>query len=229
LVAGHVLLLLPSPAWLVYLKFYERFPSPPLQCSGHPTLFATCLFFLLLLIIWFLFFPWVGVVLSRGLCWSGPGLSVGVCVLLSSPCGLRLPKPSGCCHLAAAWGPFWFFLFTVKWGCYAQAGGVEQSKFCLFLVVFPVRCISSVSPRVYFRRHAFCFLPLAAILEFSPSWFFQRFTFLNLVLNPGWRIWFLWSKWDCSSVSLLINSKYNTKYIISDCPKYSKTSSDYQD
>jgi hypothetical protein len=48
--------------------------------------------------------------------------------------------------------------------CYEQAGGVEESKFCLFSVLFPVRCISSVSPRFYFRRHAFCFLLLAAIL-----------------------------------------------------------------
>jgi hypothetical protein len=55
--------------------------------------------------------------------------------------------------------------FKVKWRCSAQAGGVEESKFCLFSVVFPVRCNSSVSPRLYFRRHAFCFLLLAAILE----------------------------------------------------------------
>jgi hypothetical protein len=53
----------------------------------------------------------------------------------------------------------------VKWRCYAWAGGVEESKFCFFSVFFPVRCISSISPRFYFRRHAFCFLPLAAILE----------------------------------------------------------------
>jgi hypothetical protein len=55
--------------------------------------------------------------------------------------------------------------FNVEWGCYAQAGGVEESNFCLFLVIFPARCISSISPRFYFRKHAFCFLPLAAILE----------------------------------------------------------------
>jgi hypothetical protein len=42
---------------------------------------------------------------------------------------------------------------------------VEGSKFCLFSMVFPVRCISSISPRFYFRRHAFCFLPLSAILK----------------------------------------------------------------
>jgi hypothetical protein len=54
--------------------------------------------------------------------------------------------------------------FNVEWGCYAQAGGVEESEFCLFSVVFPAKCISSVSPRFYFKKHAFCFLPLAAIL-----------------------------------------------------------------
>jgi hypothetical protein len=55
--------------------------------------------------------------------------------------------------------------FNVEWGCYVWAGGVEESDFCLFSVVFPVRCISNVSPRFYFRKHAFCFLPLVTILE----------------------------------------------------------------
>jgi hypothetical protein len=62
-------------------------------------------------------------------------------------------------------------LFNVKWRCSVSAGGVEESKFCLFSVVLPARCISSVSPRFHYRRHAFCFLPLAAILE-SPNYFF---------------------------------------------------------
>jgi hypothetical protein len=56
-------------------------------------------------------------------------------------------------------------LFNVKWRFSAQAGGVEGSKFCLFSVALPARCISSVSPRFHCRRHTFCFLPLAAILE----------------------------------------------------------------
>jgi hypothetical protein len=43
LVAGHVLPLLPFLAWLVYLQFCEGFLSSPLWCSGHPTIFATCL------------------------------------------------------------------------------------------------------------------------------------------------------------------------------------------
>jgi hypothetical protein len=49
------------------------------------------------------------------------------------------------------------------------AGGVEGSKFCLFSVILPAKCVSSISPRFHCRRLTFCFLPLAAILE---SFFF---------------------------------------------------------
>jgi hypothetical protein len=66
--------------------------------------------------------------------------------------------------------------FDVKWWCYACGGGVEESKFCLFLVVFPVMCTSSVFPRFYIRKHAFCFLPLAVSLESTIT----IFTMLNL-------------------------------------------------
>jgi hypothetical protein len=70
--------------------------------------------------------------------------------------------------------------FDVKWRFYAQAGGVEGSKFCLFSVVFPESCISSISPRFYFRRHAFCFLPLVTILEFPLLYLFiTEFLFTN--------------------------------------------------
>jgi hypothetical protein len=61
-------------------------------------------------------------------------------------------------------------LFTVEWGCYAWAGGVEELEFCLFLVVFPARSISSISPRFYFRKHTFCFLPLVVISR-KPKYF----------------------------------------------------------
>jgi hypothetical protein len=42
---------------------------------------------------------------------------------------------------------------------------VEGSKFCLFLVTLPAKCVSSISPRFHYKRLAFCFLPLAAFLE----------------------------------------------------------------
>jgi hypothetical protein len=55
-------------------------------------------------------------------------------------------------------------MLCTAWGC----GGI---KVLPLSVVFPVRCISSVSPKFYFRKHTFCFLPLVAILE-SPHCFF---------------------------------------------------------
>jgi hypothetical protein len=58
--------------------------------------------------------------------------------------------------------------FNMKWGCYAWAGGWQSQSFASFRWIFPVRCSCSDSPRFYFRKHAFCFLPLATILE-SPS------------------------------------------------------------
>jgi hypothetical protein len=62
----------------VHLQSWEGFPSPNLQCSGHPTLFPACLYCSYCLLLSFSFFPRVEVSLSRGLCCSGPGLSVGV-------------------------------------------------------------------------------------------------------------------------------------------------------
>jgi hypothetical protein len=58
----------------------------------------------------------------------------------------------------------------VKWRFSEPAGDVEGSKLCLFPVIMPAKCVSSVSPRFHYRRLAFCFLPLAAILEFPLFW-----------------------------------------------------------
>jgi hypothetical protein len=59
-------------------QLVRDFSSPPLWCSGQHTLFAMCLFCCYCLIFSFSFFPWVWVGLSRGLCWPGPRLSMGV-------------------------------------------------------------------------------------------------------------------------------------------------------
>jgi hypothetical protein len=68
-----------SPAHqLVYLQSREGFPSPNLWHSVHSTLFPTCLYCSYCLLVSFFFFPQVEVGLSRGLCCSGPDLSVGV-------------------------------------------------------------------------------------------------------------------------------------------------------
>jgi hypothetical protein len=42
--------------------------------------------------------------------------------------------------------------FNVPWRFSALAGGVEGSKLCLFSVIMPAKCVSSVSPRFHYRR-----------------------------------------------------------------------------
>jgi hypothetical protein len=78
---AHALPLLPpEPLWptqLVYLQSREGFPSPNLRCSVHPTLFLACLICSYCLLLSFSF-PRVEVSLSRGLCFSHPGFSLGV-------------------------------------------------------------------------------------------------------------------------------------------------------
>jgi hypothetical protein len=79
LVAGHASRLPPSPArpgLFIYSSVRDSPPPSSVLRAPHPLCNVSLLF--LLLITQFLFFSWVGVGLSRGLCWSGPGLSVGV-------------------------------------------------------------------------------------------------------------------------------------------------------
>jgi hypothetical protein len=121
---------------------------------------------LLLLITQFLFFPRVEVGLSRGLCCSGPGLSVGV------PYTVKLTWSASS---QAIWAPvtsspgaLLVSMCNLKWRFSAWAGGVEGSKSYLFSVIMPAKCVSSVSTRFHYRRLTFCILPLAAILE-SPQ------------------------------------------------------------
>jgi hypothetical protein len=65
--------------------------------------------------------------------------------LICSLVGLRLPSTLR----AGAWqcGSPPVSLYIVVWGSYVWARGAEVSKFCLFLVVFPARCVSSISAR----------------------------------------------------------------------------------
>jgi hypothetical protein len=81
LVAGHMPLLpleplWPGPACLSTVPGRISFPQYLALSVPHPLSHLSLLF--LLLISQFLFFPQVEVSLSRGLCCSGPGLSVGV-------------------------------------------------------------------------------------------------------------------------------------------------------
>jgi hypothetical protein len=176
LVAGHVPLLPVEPlwpTWLVYLQSREGFPSPNLWHSMHPTLFPPCLYCSYCLLLSFSFCPgWRSVcpggyaALAQCCLWEYHGttkltLSVSSQAVWVQVAGGRWP-------VAGSPGVLLIFPFNMKCRCSVPAGGVEGSKFCLFLVVLPTRCVSSVSPRFHYRRHAFCFFPLAAILESSP-------------------------------------------------------------
>jgi hypothetical protein len=111
LVAGRLLLFLPSSADLFIYSSVRDFPSPPLWHSGCPTLFATCLFCYCLLLS-FSFFPGWGLVCPGGYADLAQGCLWEYHVLLSSPGGLRLPKWSGHWHLAVAREPSWFLHLT---------------------------------------------------------------------------------------------------------------------
>jgi hypothetical protein len=74
----------------------------------------------------------------------------------------------------------------VEWRFSAPAGDVEESKLCLFSVIMPAKCVSSISPRFHYRRVSFCFLPLAAILEFLEVRFLKKG--LENILLPGFYI-----------------------------------------
>jgi hypothetical protein len=169
LVAGRAppLLLEPlRPARIVYIQSREGFPSPNLQRSGLPILFPACLNCSYCLVLSFSFCPgWRSVcpgayaALAQGCLWEYHGTAK-----------LTLSESSQAiwAQVTGSLGALLISPFNVKWRFSALAGGVEGSKFCLFSVVLPARCVSSISPRFHYRRHAFCFLPLAAILE-SPG------------------------------------------------------------
>jgi hypothetical protein len=168
----------PAPGWWVHTPTPTRaspacqaclftvlgripFPQSSAFSVPHPLSRMSLLF--LLLISQFLFFPWVEVSLSRGLCCSGPGLSVGVPHTAKLTCSLS----SQAVWVWVTGGPGALLVspFNVKWRFSAPAGGVEGSTLCLFSVIMPAKCVSSVSPRFHYRSLTFCFLHLAAILE----------------------------------------------------------------
>jgi hypothetical protein len=96
------------------------FPQSLALSAPHPLSRVSLLF--LLLITQFLFFPLVEVSLSRGLCCSGPGLSVG----LPRYCKAHLVLVFPSCLGASDWRPgaLLVSLFNVKWRFSAPAVGV---------------------------------------------------------------------------------------------------------
>jgi hypothetical protein len=138
----------------------KDFPSLNLRHSVCPTLFPTCLYCSYCLLLSLSFFPrWVSVCLggyadlAHGCLWEYHGTTK---LTLSVSFQAIWVRTTGGSPGALLVSPF-----NMKWRCSALAGCVEGSKFCLFLVVLPARCVSRVSRRF----HTFCFLSLAAILE----------------------------------------------------------------
>jgi hypothetical protein len=162
------------PTRLVYLQSWEGFPSPNLWHSVHPTLFPTCLYCSYCLLLSFSFFPgWRSFypggydALAQACLWEYHG-TVKLTWSMSSQAFWAPATGGPGAHLVSP--------FNVKWRFSVPAGGVEGSKLCLFSVIMPAKCVSSVSPRFHYRRLTFCFLPLAAILESSRiAFLFQNF------------------------------------------------------
>jgi hypothetical protein len=159
-------------ASLAYLQSREGFPSPNLQRSVHPTLFPACLNCSYCLLLSFSFFPgW------RSVCLGGYAALAQACLRgYHGTTKLTWSASSQAIWAPATGSPGALLVspFNVKWRFSAPAGDVEGSKLCLFSVIMPAKCVSSVSPTFHYRRVAFCFLPLAAILESSPSVYYVQ-------------------------------------------------------
>jgi hypothetical protein len=82
-------------------------PPCPFWHSVRPTLFASCLYCSYCLLLSFSFFPGWGSVCPGGYAELAQGCLWEYRVLLSSPCGPRLPKMSGRWHLVVVLGPSW--------------------------------------------------------------------------------------------------------------------------
>jgi hypothetical protein len=159
---------LSSQAQLFYLQFREGFPSPLLWRSVSPTLFPMCFYCSYCLLLSFSFFSLDGGQSVQGAMLIWPRVFCGSTIYCLAHLVVHVfPSLLGT-GSGRGIGALLVSPFNLKWRFSSQAGGVKGSKFCLFSVALPARCVSSVSPRFYFRRHAFCFLTLAAILE-SPQ------------------------------------------------------------
>jgi hypothetical protein len=151
------------PGLFIYSPGKDSLP-PIFSAQGAPPSFQRVLTVLIAYYSVSLFFFLGGGQSVQGAMLLWPRLVCGATAVPRSSPGPRLPTPYGRWPLVAP-GALLVSPFNVKWRFSAPAGGVEGSKLCLFSVIMPAKCVSSVSPRFHYRRVAFCFLPLAAILE----------------------------------------------------------------
>jgi hypothetical protein len=92
----------------------QGFPLPCFSGLGVPCSLCYVSFLLLLFItqFFFSFYLWWGLVCPGGCADLAQDYLWEYRMPLSSPCGPCLPKPSGHCHLVAAWEPSWFLHLT---------------------------------------------------------------------------------------------------------------------
>jgi hypothetical protein len=109
-----VLPLLPSPSSLFIYSSGRDFSSPPplVPRVPRPLCYESFLLLLLIIQVFFSFFPGWGSVCPGGYADLAQDCLWEYRVPLTSPCGLCLPKPSGCCRLGAALEPSWFVCLT---------------------------------------------------------------------------------------------------------------------
>jgi hypothetical protein len=157
------------PGLFIYSAGKDSLP-PIFSAQGAPPSFQHVLTVLIAYYTVSLFFFPGGGQSVQGAMLLWPRLVCGATAVPRSSPGPRLPKPYGHRPLAAP-GALLISPFNVKWRFSASAGDVEGSNLCLFSVIMPAKGVSSVSPRFHYRRVAFCFLPLAAILESSRVFF----------------------------------------------------------
>jgi hypothetical protein len=108
LIAGCVPPLLPSPAGLFICSSVRDSPPPLFGAHSAPPSLLRVFFVVIVYYSVSLFFPGWGSVCPGGYADLAQGCLWEYHVLLSSPCGLRLPKPSGHCSVVAGWKPSWF-------------------------------------------------------------------------------------------------------------------------
>jgi hypothetical protein len=149
---------------LVYLV-PERVPFPQSSALRAPYPLSSVSYCFYCLLLGFSFFlGW------RSVCPGGYAALAQVCLWeYRSIVKLTWSASSQAVWVPATGGPGALLVspFKVKWRFSAPAGGVEGPKLCLFSVIMPAKCVSSVSPRFHYRRLAFRFIPLATILESS--------------------------------------------------------------
>jgi hypothetical protein len=156
------------------LFIYSPGKDSNLWHSVHPTLFPACLICSYCLLLSFSFFPgW------RSVCPGGYAALAQACLWeYCSTVKLTWSVFSQAVWAPVTGGPGALLVspFNVKWRFSVLAGGVEGSKLCPFSVIMPAKCVSGISPRFHYRRLAFCFLPLAAILEFFSGYLLRFLT-----------------------------------------------------